>query len=1017
MRQSFRTMWTMAAAFGPWFGIWPAGAAVPIGRYSVDTWGTEQGLLPEVSVIAMTQTRDGYLWLGTLNGLVRFDGVRFTVFDESNTPKLESSPIVRLFEDSQSNLWVGTETAGVAIILDGRVENLRIGRGGRKGHLASVCEDSTGAVWLLTEDGQLGRSAQGSVDVWNLNGAGRSVIAEKGGKVWVGMGNRILGLDPAAVRSKAPLPVTPGPAVARQLDLLLASRSGGYWCLADGVIRKYSGASVDGATTRYPWKSPTLEVVKTACEDLDGNLVVGTGGVSGQGIFWFDNRTNFTRICNTNDLPNDNVYALHVDADGALWAGLDGGGLNRIKRRVFKLAPGTYGSVVQSLCPDAQGGVWISAKSQDFSYWKDGILTPAASIPPHLGQFNPTAILVDHEQRVWGAAKPEVGSGLFRLQNGVFMSALDNSSPLFEDRGGGLRGTPEMSALFEDRAGGLWVGMAGGLAHWDGSRWQRLTTNNGLSANSVHALAQDPSGDLWIGTELGGLNRLHEGRFTSFQRANGFPSDNISALHVDGDGVLWAGTFGNGLIRLRDGHWTHYTVANGLIGNSIDYLMEDGEGFLWIGSNAGLMRVLKEDLDNFAAGKIKFISCRAYDKRDGLPASECTFGSQPAACRTPGGILWFPTIAGVVYIDPKEIHKNTNPPPVLIESALVAGQEDTNGPHLPPPLSVVIPPGSEQLEIRYTSLNLGAADRARYRYQLEGHESWNEAGNRRFVRYPTLLPGHYTFHVQACNEDGVWNQIGASLAVDVLPFFWQTGWFRASMAAALLAWVGAAVYYVSTQKLHRQLAGLRQQQALETERARIARDIHDQVGASLTQLSLLGEMVESDRQDPAEVAVHAAQISQTARETARALDEIVWTVNPSNDTLEGLVNYICKHAQEYLAVAGLRFRLEVPAQLPAAQISPEARHNVFLAAKESVTNIVKHAAATEACIRLRLEPRRFTLEIEDNGRGPAGLTGPAAQSRNGLRNMRKRMEDIGGTFEIGPGAGGGTRVRLMAPLN
>ena len=199
------------------------------------------------------------------------------------------------------------------------------------------------------------------------------------------------------------------------------------------------------------------------------------------------------------------------------------------------------------------------------------------------------------------------------------------------------------------------------------------------------------------------------------------------------------------------------------------------------------------------------------------------------------------------------------------------------------------------------------------------------------------------------------------------------------------------------------MAGLRQQQALEKERARIARDIHDQVGASLTQLALLGEMVEADKETPEEAEAHARQISQTARETTRALDEIVWTVNPSNDTLDGLVNYICKHAQDYSAVAGLRYRLDVPAQLPAAAISPETRHNVFLAAKEAVTNIVKHARASEACIHLRLEPRGFTLEIEDNGRGPAGLKEKAAESRNGLRNMRKRMEDVGGEFSIGPG--------------
>ena len=207
---------------------------------------------------------------------------------------------------------------------------------------------------------------------------------------------------------------------------------------------------------------------------------------------------------------------------------------------------------------------------------------------------------------------------------------------------------------------------------------------------------------------------------------------------------------------------------------------------------------------------------------------------------------------------------------------------------------------------------------------------------------------------------------------------------------------------------------MRQQEALEKERARIARDIHDQVGANLTQVSLLGELVEGDKDHPAEVAAHARQISQTALETTRALDEIVWTVNPSNDTLDGLITYVCKYAQEYLALAALRYRLEVPPQLPNIPISPELRHNVFLAAKEAVNNIVKHSGAKAVWLRLRLEPGRFTLEIEDNGRGLS--EGAADKGRNGLPNMRKRLQDVGGEFSITPGAEGGTRVRLTAPL-
>jgi signal transduction histidine kinase len=296
---------------------------------------------------------------------------------------------------------------------------------------------------------------------------------------------------------------------------------------------------------------------------------------------------------------------------------------------------------------------------------------------------------------------------------------------------------------------------------------------------------------------------------------------------------------------------------------------------------------------------------------------------------------------------------------------------------------------------------------------MEGEErDWTETTDT--SREFKLDPGEYRFRVTACNEDGVWNETGRTLAVIVQPPFWRTWWFYGASAGGLLSLVAGVVHYLSTQKLQRQLVLLKQKEALEKERARIARDIHDQVGASLTQVALLGELVETDKDLPDEVEAHAKQISQTARDTTHSLDEIVWTVNPSNDTLEGLVNYICKHAQDFLRVAGLRYRLEVPEQLPPMPMTPEVRHNVFLASKEAVTNIVRHAKATAAWIRLRLDSSSFTVEIEDNGCGIADPDAPSV--RNGLRNMRKRMDDIGGTFSIGRGKEGGALVRLTVPI-
>ncbi|HVV72990.1 MAG TPA: sensor histidine kinase, partial [Verrucomicrobiae bacterium] len=472
--------------------------------------------------------------------------------------------------------------------------------------------------------------------------------------------------------------------------------------------------------------------------------------------------------------------------------------------------------------------------------------------------------------------------------------------------------------------------------------------------------------------------------------------------------------------RYDHGEWTRYTTAQGLVSDKIGYILEDQLGFLWLGSNAGLMRFAKAALNKFAHdhSTTESIPCRVFGKSDGLPTSECSSGSQPGACLTREGRLYFPTIRGLVVLDPTQLQLNSNPPPVAIESVRIDGVLQTpDALRFAPLQTITVPASKESLEISYSSLNLSAPDKGFFKYIMEGHEkTWTERpGSVRYARYSKLPAGHYHFRVRASNEDGVWNDTGASLAVVVLPPFWQTWWFITASSLALLGLIVGSVHYVSTQKLQRQLASMRQQEALEKERARIARDLHDQLGANLTQVALLGEMAESDKELPNEVESHARQISQTARETTRALDEIVWTVNPSNDTLDGLINYVCKYAQEYLALAGLKYRLDVPPNLPSLPISPELRHNAFLAAKEAVNNVVKHSKASSAWLRLELHPDRFVLEIEDDGRG----LNPADQKkgRNGLKNMRKRMQDVGGTFEVVSRPGGGTIVRLAAPVD
>ena len=1016
--------------------LWLLGATVVTatgGRFSVRVWRTVDGL-PDEAVLALTQTRDGYLWAGTLNGLARFDGNQFTPYDDNQTPGLKSSRIFRLFEDSQSNLWIGTDTAGIVEVKGGRVISVPPPEAKfRADRLASACEDATGAVWLYAQDGKLLHYRAGRVDVDTndtiMPSYCRMIIAEKGGAVWKGTDFGLFTTGTNDLANRGPQMQRVGSLTS--VNYLLASASGGFWCLAEGRIQKWRNGAVEKDLGAYPWDQQKAQVM-CACEDREGNLVVGT---LHDGVFWFNADGSYAHLTRPDkpssdpdqDLSNNSILSLVVDREGNLWVGTNGGGLNRVKRSPFGVMKWTDNRTVQSVSEDKDGGLWVGyngglppnltngAPGGAVNYFKDGVTNHWATNEDCFVR----SVFVDRSNQLWvGTWGPWeqlqlLGGGLFtNVQKTpdfvTFWVQLGQMTMVGR--------VPPVSAIHQDRKGRMWFGARTDLLSLDDNGWTNWPVPHGDAPADVRAIADDAAGNVWIGTENDGLQELRAGKFVSFHKQDGLPSEHISSLYVDADGVLWVGTTG-GLAWLRDGKWHQYTSGDGLYSDRLDYVIEDTRSNLWLGSNRGLIRVAKQALDQFARGLTNYVSCRAFAESDGLPNGQCTSGSQPAACLTHDGRLLFPTIRGLITLEAGAIKPNTNAPPVVIESVSVEGvRQGAQGLGVEPPRSVTFPAGREHLDIQYTSLNLGAAEKARFSYLMQGYETnWVSASSRDAI-YSKLPPGNYRFMVRACNEDGVWSDAAASLAVTVLPPFWRRWWFIIVTTICLLGLIVSGVHYVSTQKLQRQLAGLRQQQALEKERARIARDIHDQLGASLTQVSLLGELVESDKESPGEVESHGRQISQTAREVSRALDEIVWTVNPSNDTLEGLVNYVCKYAQEYLAVAGLRYRLDAPPQLPATVISPEVRHNVFLAAKEAVTNVVRHAGAKSVFVRVRVEPAAFTLEIQDDGQGIANPAEKMAGSRNGLRNMSKRMEDIGGKFDIAPGAEGGTVIRLTVPL-
>jgi ligand-binding sensor domain-containing protein len=497
-------------------------------RYSVDHWKAQPGMLPQGSVITMLQTRDGYLWLGTLNGLVRFDGIRFTVFDESNTEGLNTSRIVYLFEDSRKNLWVGTEMAGVVLIKDGQIKSLDIGRGSREGRLVAACEDANGAVWLYTADGHLCRYWEGKIDVWNAGtdsfSGCRALIAEQGGPLWLGTDRGLFGIGPNASLSPIVLPVEQVVPINGKLDFLLASSRGGHWRFVDGHVQKWTASRLERDLGPYPWKTSTT--ISAACEDQDGNPVVGT---LGQGLFRFDTQGKATCISTNEGLSNNYILSLHMDHEGSLWVGTDGGGLNRLKRQVFNLLDESAGLTVQSICEDAQGGLWFSSQGRGVDYWQGGELKQFGTLEGPMNALNLRTMFIDHNQKVWAAT---FGGGLFQLDNGLFRPATA-AEPI----------NKEISAIYEDHAGQIWIGTQTGLACWDGHNWKAFAAADKSSAIAVRALAGDAAGNLWIGTVGAGLSRLKDGQFKEYHKSDGLPSENISSLYVDDDDVLWDWNF------------------------------------------------------------------------------------------------------------------------------------------------------------------------------------------------------------------------------------------------------------------------------------------------------------------------------------------------------------------------------------------------------------------------------------------------------------------------------------------
>ena len=441
---------------------------------------------------------------------------------------------------------------------------------------------------------------------------------------------------------------------------------------------------------------------------------------------------------------------------------------------------------------------------------------------------------------------------------------------------------------------------------------------------------------------------------------------------------------------------------------------------LWFNSSKGIFRVPKAELQEPARGVIPALTCVAYGKMDGVASrGQYVELSQPAACKANDGHLWFRTMHGVAVVDP-DITVNKLPPLVAIEQVANnknLARDESHAATLSRPLPLVtVPPGRGELEIHYTALSLRAPERNCFKYQLDRVDpDWVDARGRRVAYYNNLAPGEYRFRVIACNNDGVWNEDGATMALVFQPHYWQTWWFLGLCSLTAATAIAGSVWYAAQRRLHRKLERLQQQHAVDTERARIARDLHDNLGARLTEILMFNEVSHHlSGPQPSNGKSASGRISHLVRELVESLDAIVWAVSPKNDSLDNFVLYVYEYIDRLAKVSPVRILRDIPAALPDCPLSSEQRHNLFLVIKKALNNVLKHSGATEVWFRLRVEDSTLAFSLEDNGRGFAPET--ASELGNGLVNMEKRMKLIRGVFVVSSEPGAGTQVRVQLPI-
>ncbi len=912
-------------------GSFGASASASQGEFLITKWTTEEGL-PQNTVTSIVQTSDGYIWLGTFGGLARFDGVKFTIFDTTNSPGLASNRVLSLYEDRWKRLWIGTETGEIYTLVNGKfIEHQSEAEFQRK-TVWEFIEDNNGRFYIASDSGleRLDFREDGSVipESVKIISRQRCFKLAKGpdNTIWTSSGRAFLVEGDQLLRADAlgrPLPTN---ILAIDFDsdgrMLIQTTSAVGW-FEEGefspIRSAKDGVSLGGCTPAFRQNDLWCQEGSRLHEIKDGKTIIHDLGefvTTGSRAVFFDNENN-------------------------IWLATETDGLVRLTRRKISLVGDLTDLDVwgrYSIAEDSTGAVWLSAhdllKVRGDNVEKVNISTPSGG--PELI----TAVAFDGNNVLWAGGL----AGLY---------AVNDRKVTFKRSFGPHR----INSLFFDRQATLWIGTAEGIWHLKDGEYTHFTTNDGLSGNSVHFITQTKDETIWIGT-IGGVSKFKDGKFENITPENGLSGNYVREILEDSDGTMWIGTYGGGINRLRSGKLEAITTANGLHDNFVSRILIDDANRFWILGNLGIFAVSRDDLNAVADIAKNSLIGSVFGVADGMKSSEASGGHQPAGIRTRDGRLWFPMIKDVVIIDPAKTDRWA--PRISIESAFTRSEEPGSQPvaaDLGGSNSISIPTGQRDLEIRFTGLSFTRPEKIRFYYKLDGlDDDWTDAGTRRSAIYPYLPGGNYTFQVRAVNASGIMSENTAVLAIAVDKYVWQTPEFTVASLFAL-SMVGIVGYRLRMRQLEsrrlKQVEFSRQLlNAQESERGRIATELHDGLGQNLLIIKNWAQLGLDASDDPGEVQEHLKHISETA---AQSLDEtrtIVRNLSPQNLRRFGLTEAIVNMIDQIENATGVVFQRNI--ENIDGLFPEEAELSIFRIVQECLNNIIKHSESPT--------PRNYTAE-------------------------------------------------------